>query len=402
MRLPNITGYFQAAAGNYQPGRGLPIRKFTVHHSAGWEQTLRYLWGDPARGGSSTFYASGSVREQYVDTDDTPYTNGNWPSNQESLTCEVRGDCRNGYYDQATLDNLTEVMYQCLKIWPHLTLEFHMDVIDKSRYPGGTACPADLKYKGYAATCWQNAKNRIAAEQAPAPTPAPVGITYEKIAPKRIRLIRTANLWNFNFSAWANAQAVKTYGANELIDVVAIATNALGGKYYMTAYSYNDGNIRSTNGFNVVDCEDYVPPKPEPTPPPAPVWTQMDNPRKMRVASDLKVYDLTNKTDIGDVVPAGTDIELVDILTNTDGQIYLRSKWAHDNNKNWGVVANKMTEIPSAPPVDPQPIPPKPIDTDPTTPGNGDVETRLSALERAVKYILDFLAGLFSGFKFNK
>lgn len=401
MRLPNTTGYFQAAAGNYQPGRGKPIRCFTVHHSAGWEQTLRYLWGDPARGASSTLYVSGSVREQYVDTDDTPYTNGNFASNQESITCEVRGDWRNGYYDQATLDNLTEVMYQALKIWPGLVLTYHKDVVDRVAYPGGTLCPADLKDKGYAAACWQNAKNRIAAEQAPA-TPPATAISYQKITPKRIRLIRTANLWNFNFSEWAKAQAVKVYGANELIDVVAIATNALGGKYYMTAYSYNDGNIRSTNGFNVVDCEDYVPPAETPAPAPTPTWQTMQNPRKMRAQVDLKVYDLTNKTDIGEVIPAGTDIDLVDIITDTDGKVYVRSRWAHDNNKNWGILANKVADIPAPTVPDPEPVPPKPIDTDPTTPGNGDVETRLSALERAVKYILDFLAGLFSGFKFNK
>lgn len=401
MRLPNITGYFQAAAGNYQPGRGRAIRCFTVHHSAGWEQTLRYLWGDPARGASSTFYVSGSVREQYVDTNDTPYTNGNWPSNQESLTCEVRGDWRNGYYDQATLDNLTEVMYQCLKIWPGLVLTYHKDVSDKI-----TLCPADLKDKGYAAACWQNAKNRIASEQAPGPAPTPpvTQITYQKITPKRIRLVRTANLWNFNFSNWANAQAVKTYGANELIDVVAIATNALGGKYYMTAYSYNDGNIRSTNGFNVVDCEDYVPPAETPAPAPVPTWQQMQTPRKMRAQVDLKVYDLTNKTDIGDVIPAGTDIDLVDIITDTDGKVYLRSKWAHDNNKNWGILANKVADIPATTTPDPEPIPPKPIDTDPTKPGAGDVETRLSALEKIVKIIADFLASIFKNFPnpFNK
>jgi hypothetical protein len=122
----------------------------------------------------------------------------------------------------------------------------------------------------------------------------------------------------------------------------------------------------------------------------------------MRAQVDLKVYDLTNKTEIGDVIPAGTDIDLVDIITDTDGKVYLRSKWAHDNNKNWGILANKVADIPAPTVPDPEPVPPKPIDTDPTTPGAGDVETRLSALERAVKYILEFLAGLFSGFKFNK
>ncbi len=399
MRLPNITGYFQAAAGNYTQGRGRAIRCFTVHHSAGWEQTLRYLWSDPARGASSHLYVSGSVREQYVDLDDTAWCNGNWPSNQESISCEVRGDWRNGYYDQATLDNLSEVMYQALKIWPGLVLTYHKDVSDKT-----TLCPADLKDRGYAAACWQNAKNRIAQEQAPSPTPTPpvTQITYEKITPKRIRLVRTANLWNFNFSDWSKAQAVKTYGVNELIDVVAVATNALGGKYYMTAYSYNEGNIRSTNGFNVVDCEDYVPAPTEPTPPPAPVWQSMQNPRKMRAQVDLRVYDLTAKAEVGSVIPAGTDIDLVDILTDTDGKVYLRSKYSHDAGKNWGILANKVADIPAPTVPDPEPIPPKPIDNDPTTPGNGDVETRLSALERAVKYILDFLAGLFSGFKFNK
>lgn len=396
MRLPNITGFYQAAAGNYTKGRGRAIRCFTVHHSAGWEQTLRYLWADPARGASSHLYVSGTVREEYVDLDDTAWCNGNWPSNQESISCEVRGDWRNGYYDQATLNNLTEVMYQALKIWPGLVLTYHKDVSDKN-----TLCPADLKDKGYAATCWNNAKARIARENAPVTPPKPAGITYKKITPKRIKLIRTANLWDFNFSDWSKAKSVKTYGKDELIDVVAIAKNSLGGEYYMTAYSYNEGNIRATNGFNVVDCIDYVPAPTQPTPPPAPVWVQMDTPRKMRTAEDLKVYDLTNKTDVGDVIPKGTDIDLVDKLTNTDGKIYLRSKWAHDNNKNYGVLANKMMEIPAAPVTPPETVPPKPIDTDPTTPGNGDVETRLTALEKLVKTIVDFLKSIFSGFKTN-
>jgi len=122
----------------------------------------------------------------------------------------------------------------------------------------------------------------------------------------------------------------------------------------------------------------------------------------MRAQVDLRVYDLTAKAEVGSVIPAGTDIDLVDILTDTDGKVYVRSKWAHDNNKNWGILANKVADIPAPTVPAPEPIPPKPIDTDPTKPGNGDVETRLSALERAVKYILEFLTGLFSGFKFNK
>ena len=211
-------------------------------------------------------------------------------------------------------------------------------------------------------------------------------------------MIRIANLWNFNFSDWSKAQAVKVYGKDELIDVVAIAKNALGGEYYMTAYSYNNGSIRQTSGFNIKDCEDYKPAPAKPTPPPAPKWVKMDTPRKMRIAEATRVYDLDQKKEIGDVIPAGTDIDLVDKLTNTDGKIYLRSKWAHDNSKNTGVLASKMMEIPATTTPPPETVPPKPIDTDPTVPGNGDVETRLSALEALVKKIVDFLSSIFSGF----
>lgn len=393
MRIPNLTGFYAAYKGNYQKGRGKPIRCFTVHHSAGWEQTLRYLWADPARGGSSTFYVSGTVREQYVDTDDTPYTNSNWPSNQESLTCEVRGDWRNGYYDQATLDNLTEVMYQCLKVWPHLVLTFHKDVADPGR---STLCPADLKDKGYAAACWNKAKQRIAAENAPKPQPSK--ITYSEISPKRIQLIRTANLWDFNFTDWSKAKSIKVYGKDELVDVVAIAKNALGGEYYMTANSYDEGRIRQTNGFNIKDCKDYVPAPTQPPIPAKPEWQPMVTPRKMRAVNSIRVYDLDSKQPVGDPIPDDTPIDLVEKLTDTDGKVYLRSKWAHDNNKNWGVLANQVEDIPAPTIPEPEPIPPKPIDTDPTTPGAGDVEARLSALEQLVKTIWDFLKSIFKGF----
>lgn len=249
MRLPGTT-FYPAHATNYTKGRNRPITKFTVHHSAGWEQTLRYLWGDPARNGSSTLYVSGTVREQYVELEDTPWTNGNFASNSESITCETRGVWLNGYYDQATLNNLEEVMYQCLKLYPHLQLTFHQDVSDSY-----TQCPGDLKHKGYAVQCWNNAKARLAPKPAPAPA-----ISYQKITPKRVVLNKPANLWNFNFSNWNAATPVQSYPVGHIVDVVAIATNSLGGKYYMTAYSYNNGAIRATNGFNIKDCDDFKEP----------------------------------------------------------------------------------------------------------------------------------------------
>ncbi|MFA5937331.1 MAG: N-acetylmuramoyl-L-alanine amidase, partial [Candidatus Paceibacterota bacterium] len=281
MKLAGVP-FYQANANNYARGRVRPIRKLTIHHSAGWEATLRYLWADPNRNASSTFWVGNLLNqiEQYVDTDDTPYTNGNYDSNSESLTVETRGDWR-GYYDRGTLDNLFKLMTMLLPHYPNLILEFHMDV---SR--SVTLCPADLKHKGYARAEWDRA---VAQFNQPAPTPTPPvsHITYEAIAPKRVKLTRAANLWNFNFTNWANAQAVKPYNAGDVIDVVAVATNQVGGKYYMTAYSYNNGAVRATNGFNVVDCEDYAPVITQP-PTVEEKWEPMQNPRKMRLVYAVK------------------------------------------------------------------------------------------------------------------
>lgn len=274
MRLPSTT-FYPAAPSNQTSGRdGYSLKYFTVHHSAGWEQTLRYLWADPNRNGSSHFYVSGSVREQYVDTDNTAWTNNNWQSNCESVTCETRGDWRNGYYDQATLNNLTEVMYQCLKVYPHLQLTFHQDVSRSS-----TLCPADLKHLGYANQCWINAKNRIKVEQEAANPATPVNLRVD-IPDKKVILIRDSNLWDMSFTSFSNAKALSALPKGTVIDVAGVYDHPLSkSDYYLSNYSWNKG---LNNGINRADCEDYVPPAPvpEPTPVPVPVPTPVPEPPK--------------------------------------------------------------------------------------------------------------------------
>jgi hypothetical protein len=273
MRLP-IASWYPASPTNQTAGRGgNSIDRITIHHTAANNTTLRYLWADPARNGSSHFFVSGTVIEQYVDTDNTAWTNGNFASNQKSISIEVNGDWRNGYYNQSTLNNLQKLLVELRRKFPTTRITYHMDESLKS-----TLCPADLKHKGYALTVWNNAG---AILQPKPPTPAP--ITYRAITPKKVILIRDANLWNFNFTTWSGAKAVGSYPTGHVVDVVAEATNPLGAKYYMTAYSYNNGAVRATNGFNITDVKNYVapplpvPPKPEPPvdpvvviPPPVP------------------------------------------------------------------------------------------------------------------------------------
>jgi len=374
--------FYQANRSNYSAGREQPIRYITIHHSAGWEQTLRYLWADPNRNGSSHFWVGNAHMEQYVDTNDTAWTNGNWRSNNESITIEVRGDWR-GYYDQATLDNLGRLLYKLRQLYPNVAIEYHKRVSDKI-----TLCPADLYDKGYAKVVWDT----VSAQLNPATPPAPsTPIEYTKITPKRIKLKVAANLWNFNFSTWGNAKAIQPYGQGSVIDVVAIAKNALGARYYMTAYSYNEGNIRATNGFNVADCEDYVPQVTQP-PTVEAKWEAMQTPRKMRLLVASRVTNLDNMTETGDVIQVGTDIDLVELKTVKPGEVYARSKWSRDNSKNFGIRLDRFGEVPATTPEPPrEPVPEPPIDVDPTTPGAGDVVERLNFIERILKLIAEKL-----------
>lgn len=375
-----ITGipFYPANKSNFTVGRGgNPIKFITIHHSAGWENTLRYLWADPNRNGSSHFWVGNKAGqiEQYVDTNDTAWTNGNWQSNQQSITIEVRGDWR-GYYDQQTLDNLETLLQKLRKAYPTVAISYHKDVSDRI-----TLCPAELKDKGYAKRVW----DKVTAWLNP-PKPTPV-ITYRAITPKRIKLIRTANLWDFNFTDWTKAKAIKTYQAGDVIDVVAEATNALGAKYYMTAYSYNNGAVRATNGFNVADAKDYVPEITEP-----PVvglrWEKMDKERPLVTDLELRVTDLKTMTQVGDAIPKSTEIDFVEKTTTKDNIMWLRSKWSRDNNKDWGIRIDHLIEVQDVPR---EPVPEPPLDVDPETPSDGDVVVYPNWF---VKLIKEFIAWL--------
>lgn len=141
--------FYPANPANYTKGRqGNAVDRITVHHTAGMETTLKGLYENPARQGSAHFFVHPSKIEQYVDTNDTAWTNGNFSSNLRAITIEVRGDWR-GYYDQATLDNLRRLFAELRKTYPNARLTYHMDESLKA-----TACPADLKHKGYALREW--------------------------------------------------------------------------------------------------------------------------------------------------------------------------------------------------------------------------------------------------------
>ena len=94
------------------------------------------------------------------------------------------------------------------------------------------------------------------------------------------------------------------------------------------------------------------------TPPPAPVWKAMDTPRNMRASANAKIFDLDTGKQVG-IIALGLDTPFTQ-KKEQGGKLYLRSKWSTDNNKNWGVDIDTLTEIPVPAPA-PQPEKPKPI-----------------------------------------
>jgi regulator of replication initiation timing len=150
MRLAGVP-FYPAHPSNYTVGRNRAVRFITIHHTAANNTTLRHLWANPDRNGSSHFFVSDTVTEQYVELKDTAWTNGNFASNNESITIEINGNWATSHFSQATLNRLEDLFRRILQHYPNVTLNYHNDIV-------ATACPGSLKSKGYAQATFNKAK----------------------------------------------------------------------------------------------------------------------------------------------------------------------------------------------------------------------------------------------------
>ena len=88
-----------ASEANFTYGRsGRSLRKITVHHCAGVmsAESIGYLWQNPSRECSSHYGIGNDGRiGQYVDENNTAWTDSNWESNCTSVTIET-SNCSTG------------------------------------------------------------------------------------------------------------------------------------------------------------------------------------------------------------------------------------------------------------------------------------------------------------------
>lgn len=239
-----------AYSGNYTNGRsGRKIEAITIHHMAGVlsAEQCGKIFQTVGRYGSSHYGIGNDGRiGLYVDECNTAWTNSNWDSNCKSVTIEVSNSSTGGSWkvgDKA-LNSLIKLVADIGKRNNLGTLVKGKNVTWHRMFTN-TTCPGDYLLS----------KMDYIIAEANKINNAPKELKIENITNKKVKLRINANLWNLDFNTYDEAKAVKQYKKGDIIEVSALATHPLGAKYYLTEYSYSK-NIH--NGFNVVDCEDYV------------------------------------------------------------------------------------------------------------------------------------------------
>ncbi len=137
---------------------------------------------------------------------------------------------------------------------------------------------------------------------------------------------------------------------------------------------------------------------PTPPKPTTPTWVPMDNPRKMVVATAVKVRDLVEGKDVGDILTVGTPVEF-QTKAEWNGKLYLRSKYSTEKKLNHGILYDSLAEVPVVvePPVVTPPVTP-PV-TSPEAPGDGFTENdrnTLTSIQKLVQSIWNALKAIFN------
>lgn len=147
----NITKHIVTSA-NWDSGRGgKKVSGIVLHTMVGYMQPSENRFNDPASGVSVHYGVGmdGSLR-QWVEEANTAWQAGNYSVNQTTIGIEHEdnGNYNDGVRTDAEYQASAELVADICRRYgfpadsSHIFI--HKNVIDKSRYPGGTACPDGL------------------------------------------------------------------------------------------------------------------------------------------------------------------------------------------------------------------------------------------------------------------
>lgn len=180
----------------------------------------------------------------------------------------------------------------------------------------------------------------------PPPSESPA-FSVENIAEKTYVLNKNTDLWDLNQRSWPGLvnNPVRPQDAGYSFKTTQIAHQIMGGSYYIP-----EGE--GSHGFNVVDCNEYVPPPPT-APPSAPLKPSGNPDNKYDVIKPIPGYTTAtnagNHTNQADEVQPGSYFVYNTHANNSD-LINVTSKLGQP-----GSWINKADNVP-----DPEPTPPAP------------------------------------------
>lgn len=240
-----------AYEGNYTKGRsGRKIEAITIHHMAGrlTAEQCGKIFQKVGRYGSSHYGVGydGSIAN-YVDEEDTAWTNSNWDSNCKSVTIETSDNDNSWYVNDITLNALIKLVADIAKrrnlgkLVPGKNLTWHSMFTN-------TTCPGDyLRSKmQYIA----DEANKINNES----TSNEVNVYYMARTQKHGWLKEVKNLEDY--AGWENSPIT---GLAIKVDKGSIRYRVhLKGKGWLpfvTGYDINDfNNGFAGDGVNAIDC----------------------------------------------------------------------------------------------------------------------------------------------------
>lgn len=240
-----------ADEGNYTKGRsGRSIEAITIHHMAGrlTAKQCGRIFQAKGRYGSSHYGVGydGSIAN-YVDEEDTAWTNSNWDSNCKSVTIETSDNDNSWYVNDITLNALIKLVADIAKrrnlgkLVPGKNLTWHSMFTN-------TTCPGDyLRSKmQYIA----DEANKINNES----TSNEVNVYYRVKTQKHGWLKEVKNLEDY--AGWENSPIT---GLAIRVDKGSIKyrvhIKGKGWLPFVTGYDINDfNNGFAGDGVNAIDC----------------------------------------------------------------------------------------------------------------------------------------------------
>lgn len=242
-----------ADMGNYTKGRdGRSIEAITIHHMAGrlTAKQCGRIFQAKGRYGSSHYGVGydGSIAN-YVDEEDTAWTNSNWDSNCKSVTIETSDNDNSWYVNDITLNALIKLVADIAKrrnlgkLVPGKNLTWHSMFTN-------TTCPGDyLRSKMQYIADEANKINGYGS----ATSDTKVNVYYRVKTQKHGWLSEVKNLEDY--AGWENSPIT---GLAIRVDKGSIKyrVHIKGGNWlpYVTGCNINDFNNGYAGNGNIIDC----------------------------------------------------------------------------------------------------------------------------------------------------